>query len=326
MIYRPLGRSGIDISTIGFGAWAIGGWMWGGADEDQAVAAIEPPSTAASPSSTPPRPMASAAPRNSWAGRSAAAATGSSWPPSAASSGPRGGRLLLPHRPARRHPTAVRAEDVSLPAARLDPRRTGSRASPGWGPTAWTSTRRTGPTPAPRWRTRWPPWKSSRRKEDSRHRFLQRGRRRLAGRRRRFRPGEVQPPRPRPGDQRPAGPLPHRGRGLPLLLAAGQRTVDRQDPTRPPVRAGRPAEGEHAIHEVERGAGERDAGEVASGGRAARREPCATGDCLDDRAAGRDLRAVRRPRPAASRRDAAAGDISLSAEELAEIRGAFGKA
>jgi aryl-alcohol dehydrogenase-like predicted oxidoreductase len=41
MIYRKLGKSGLDVSVVGFGAWAIGGWMWGGADEDQAVAAIQ---------------------------------------------------------------------------------------------------------------------------------------------------------------------------------------------------------------------------------------------------------------------------------------------
>jgi aryl-alcohol dehydrogenase-like predicted oxidoreductase len=40
MLYRELGSSGIDVSAVGFGAWAIGGWMWGGADEDQAIAAI----------------------------------------------------------------------------------------------------------------------------------------------------------------------------------------------------------------------------------------------------------------------------------------------
>ena len=40
MIYRKLGSSGIDISAVGFGAWAIGGWMWGGADENQAIDAI----------------------------------------------------------------------------------------------------------------------------------------------------------------------------------------------------------------------------------------------------------------------------------------------
>jgi len=37
---RPLGQSGIQASVVGFGAWAIGGWMWGGADERQSIAAI----------------------------------------------------------------------------------------------------------------------------------------------------------------------------------------------------------------------------------------------------------------------------------------------
>ncbi|MCC6126192.1 MAG: aldo/keto reductase [Pirellulales bacterium] len=41
MLYRKLGSSNIDVSIIGFGAWAIGGWMWGGADEKQAIAAIQ---------------------------------------------------------------------------------------------------------------------------------------------------------------------------------------------------------------------------------------------------------------------------------------------
>jgi methylglyoxal reductase len=40
MIYRKLGPSGIEASAVGFGAWAIGGWMWGGTDEQQAIAAI----------------------------------------------------------------------------------------------------------------------------------------------------------------------------------------------------------------------------------------------------------------------------------------------
>jgi aryl-alcohol dehydrogenase-like predicted oxidoreductase len=40
MIYRKLGPSPIDASAVAFGAWAIGGWMWGGADENQAVDAI----------------------------------------------------------------------------------------------------------------------------------------------------------------------------------------------------------------------------------------------------------------------------------------------
>jgi aryl-alcohol dehydrogenase-like predicted oxidoreductase len=40
MIYRELGESGIKISAITFGAWAIGGFMWGGSDEKQALGAI----------------------------------------------------------------------------------------------------------------------------------------------------------------------------------------------------------------------------------------------------------------------------------------------
>ncbi len=40
MVYRELGESGIQISAITFGAWAIGGFMWGGSDEKQAIGAI----------------------------------------------------------------------------------------------------------------------------------------------------------------------------------------------------------------------------------------------------------------------------------------------
>ncbi|MEN6450648.1 MAG: aldo/keto reductase [Thermoguttaceae bacterium] len=40
MIYRKLGPSNIEVSTVAFGAWAIGGWMWGGVEESQAVDAI----------------------------------------------------------------------------------------------------------------------------------------------------------------------------------------------------------------------------------------------------------------------------------------------
>jgi aryl-alcohol dehydrogenase-like predicted oxidoreductase len=32
MEYRSLGQSGIRVSELAFGAWAIGGWLWGGAD------------------------------------------------------------------------------------------------------------------------------------------------------------------------------------------------------------------------------------------------------------------------------------------------------
>jgi aryl-alcohol dehydrogenase-like predicted oxidoreductase len=40
MKYRPLGTTGIDVSEIGYGAWGIGGSMWGGADDDESVAAL----------------------------------------------------------------------------------------------------------------------------------------------------------------------------------------------------------------------------------------------------------------------------------------------
>lgn len=38
---RKLGQSDLEISIIAFGAWAIGGWMWGGSDSKVAVRAIE---------------------------------------------------------------------------------------------------------------------------------------------------------------------------------------------------------------------------------------------------------------------------------------------
>lgn len=40
MRYRVLGESGIRASVVGLGAWAIGGWAWGGTDEKDAIAAI----------------------------------------------------------------------------------------------------------------------------------------------------------------------------------------------------------------------------------------------------------------------------------------------
>ncbi|MFQ5946654.1 MAG: aldo/keto reductase [Anaerolineae bacterium] len=40
MEYRTLGRTGISISEIGFGAWAIGGEMWGPQDDRDSVAAL----------------------------------------------------------------------------------------------------------------------------------------------------------------------------------------------------------------------------------------------------------------------------------------------
>jgi len=40
MIHRKLGNSELEVPVITFGAWAIGGWMWGGTDEEQAITAI----------------------------------------------------------------------------------------------------------------------------------------------------------------------------------------------------------------------------------------------------------------------------------------------
>jgi len=40
MLYRKLGGTEMEISTVGLGTWAIGGWMWGGTDEQQSTGAI----------------------------------------------------------------------------------------------------------------------------------------------------------------------------------------------------------------------------------------------------------------------------------------------
>ncbi|HET7476904.1 MAG TPA: aldo/keto reductase [Dermatophilaceae bacterium] len=41
MRYRELGRSGIKVSEIGYGAWGIGGGAWVGAAEDESIRALE---------------------------------------------------------------------------------------------------------------------------------------------------------------------------------------------------------------------------------------------------------------------------------------------
>ena len=41
MEHRTAGKSDVKLSVISFGAWAIGGWMWGGSDDREAVKAIE---------------------------------------------------------------------------------------------------------------------------------------------------------------------------------------------------------------------------------------------------------------------------------------------
>lgn len=37
---RNIGNSGVAASAVGLGTWAIGGWMWGGTDETESIAAI----------------------------------------------------------------------------------------------------------------------------------------------------------------------------------------------------------------------------------------------------------------------------------------------
>ncbi len=37
---RQLGKNGMQASAVAFGAWAIGGWKWGGADADASVGAV----------------------------------------------------------------------------------------------------------------------------------------------------------------------------------------------------------------------------------------------------------------------------------------------
>jgi len=41
MEFKQLGTSSVKVTPIAFGAWAIGGWMWGGAEEKEAIKAIK---------------------------------------------------------------------------------------------------------------------------------------------------------------------------------------------------------------------------------------------------------------------------------------------
>jgi aryl-alcohol dehydrogenase-like predicted oxidoreductase len=38
---RKIGNSDVTVTPVTFGAWAIGGWMWGGTDEEDAINAIQ---------------------------------------------------------------------------------------------------------------------------------------------------------------------------------------------------------------------------------------------------------------------------------------------
>jgi aryl-alcohol dehydrogenase-like predicted oxidoreductase len=37
---RELGQSGLEVTVVGLGCWVMGGWMWGGAEDDRSVASI----------------------------------------------------------------------------------------------------------------------------------------------------------------------------------------------------------------------------------------------------------------------------------------------
>lgn len=41
MEYRKLGETNLEVSAITFGAWAAGGWMWGGNDDQEAINAMK---------------------------------------------------------------------------------------------------------------------------------------------------------------------------------------------------------------------------------------------------------------------------------------------
>lgn len=41
MQYRNLGTTNIKLPVVSFGAWAIGGWLWGGTDDEEAKRAIQ---------------------------------------------------------------------------------------------------------------------------------------------------------------------------------------------------------------------------------------------------------------------------------------------
>src|SRR5438128_1966189 len=46
MVLRKLGTSDVIVTPMAFGAWAIGGWMWGGAEANEAIEAIKAAVTA----------------------------------------------------------------------------------------------------------------------------------------------------------------------------------------------------------------------------------------------------------------------------------------
>ena len=157
MIYRELGSSGIEVSAVGLGAWAIGGWMWGGRDDQKSIAAIH----AALDQGI---NLIDTAPAYGYghceeivgraiAGRRnqvvLATKCGLIWDRE-------DGHLLHPRRRKRRHLAARHEENLPQPPPRLRSARNWSGASRGWAPTTSTSTKPIGKTRPRPSKTPWP--------------------------------------------------------------------------------------------------------------------------------------------------------------------------
>ena len=265
MIYRELGASGIEVSAVGFGAWAIGGWMWGGTDDEKSLAAIHAAldhgvnliDTA---------PVYGFGHSEEIVGRAIAGrrdkvvlATkcGLIWDREEGTFFFHSDEHGVTRQPSAKkiyrclRPDSIRAElDRSLGRLKTD--------YVDLYQTHWQDPTRRSKTPGR-------PAEAEGAREDPRDRRLQRHGRRNAG---------LWPDRRRPGEIQPLGPQDRgqrHGRLLPAardrdfgLFAPGQRAVDRQDPARPRVRPRRPAEGKSPFHRRPRRAGQRHAGGVGA--------------------------------------------------------------
>ena len=49
MRYRPFGRTGLQVSVVGFGCWPMAGDRYGAIEDGEAVKAIHPPTAPAIP-------------------------------------------------------------------------------------------------------------------------------------------------------------------------------------------------------------------------------------------------------------------------------------
>ena len=248
MIYRELGSSGIEVSAVGFGAWAIGGWMWGGRRRRE-VDRRHPrrPRPGHQPHRHRPRLRLRPLRGNRRPGHRRTPRQGRPGHQVRLDLGPRGRDLLLPRRRKRRHLAARRPRKSSAAFAPTPIRAELER-----------SLARLGTDHVDLYQTHW---------QDTSH----------AHRGHHGRPAEAEGAREDPRDRRLAtrrveemkvyGPIDsdqekyslldrqdrdqRHGRALPRarhrhsgLFAAGQRAVDRQDPSRPPIRPRRFAEGQ----------------------------------------------------------------------------------